>query len=183
MFWMYWTIRISMLVYAASFAARTSGRFTAWRVLWTSSWALLCVHVALAFHHVHDWSHADAVTKTAEDTAAVVGLDWGGGVWLNYALLALWGGDVVWSWTSRESYGARGVWIDRSVHVFIAFMAISATIVFEEGVVRWIGVAAFLLLAFHARRCHTAEPNPSGDDTQIEDMSDEEPRQGGSQKR
>ena len=68
MTWILWTIRASLLAYVLSIALRPTIGFKTWRLLWSGAWSLCLVHVALAFHFVHDWSHAQAVAQTAADT-------------------------------------------------------------------------------------------------------------------
>jgi hypothetical protein len=52
--------------------------------------ALALTHFLAAFSWHYGWSHARAVAVTAEQTARVFGINWGGGVWVNYAFLAAW---------------------------------------------------------------------------------------------
>ncbi len=62
--------------------------------------ALALAHYLAAFGWHYDWSHAQAVLATAEHTERVFGLDWGGGVWVNYAFLGTW--VVELSWRARR---------------------------------------------------------------------------------
>jgi len=73
---------------------QTAGR--RWqRLCWTAGWALLVLHTLFVFHLVHGWSHHVAYVHTAERTQAVLGIDWGGGLWFNYAAIVIWGIDVI----------------------------------------------------------------------------------------
>ncbi len=86
---------------------RTGGGALAQRaraVYWSGA-ALALTHFLAAFHWHYGWSHARAVSATAEQTARVFGVDWGGGVWVNYAFLAAWLADAAW----RSTRGARGI--------------------------------------------------------------------------
>ena len=67
-------------------------------VLSTLALAALAVHVAVAFDRVHHWSHAAAYEHTAARTAAWLGIRVGGGVWVNYAVLAAWTLDASVGW-------------------------------------------------------------------------------------
>jgi len=104
-------------------------------------------HVVAAFHFYHGWSHAAAYEHTARRTAEVVGLDWGGGLWWNYAFGAVWLGDILWR-------RGRPAWLGVAVQAFLAFMAFNATVVFETGAIRWLGLAAtgVLLTTWLVRR-------------------------------
>ena len=112
--------------------------------IWAAAWLLLLVHVGFAFHFIHGWSHSAAYEHTARQTAAVTGLNWGGGVYFNYALLVVWGADVVRSiWHSQEtpaSYrNSMSSW-SLTVQIFVAAMMLFATVVF--GPIFWTWIAA-----------------------------------------
>src|SRR5687768_15263236 len=55
------------------------------RWLWTIACLALLAHVTCAFAFYHQWSHAAAYRHTAEQTAAMTGMNWGGGLYFNYA--------------------------------------------------------------------------------------------------
>ncbi len=125
------------------------------RRVWSLAFLLYVAHVVCAFHFYHDWSHAAAYEATAERTAAVAGLEWGGGLYWNYAFTLLWFVDVIWSWGARRTWidspQLTGVqtsrsWIAWAVHAFLFFMVFQATVVFGSSLVRWLGLAAALLL-------------------------------------
>ena len=97
-----WTIRIAVALYVASLASRIfSPRWS--RLAWTAGCALYLLHVACAFEYYHHWSHTEAYDSTAKQTAETVGLDWGGGLYANYAFTLVWLADVVWWWAGSES--------------------------------------------------------------------------------
>jgi hypothetical protein len=76
-----------------------SRRRDSWaRLAWTAACLLLVVHAALAFHFYHGWSHAAAYRDTARQTSEVFGYDWGGGLYVNYLLIAAWALDVGYWW-------------------------------------------------------------------------------------
>jgi hypothetical protein len=80
----HWTVRIAIALYVAGLALR--GYSPKWsRLAWTGGCGFYLLHVACAFEYYHHWSHANAYAATARQTAAVVGLDWGGGLYVNYA--------------------------------------------------------------------------------------------------
>ena len=141
-----WTVRIALALYVASLASR--GFAPRWsRVGWTLGCAVYLVHVACAFHYYHHWSHAEAFAFTADQTAKMTGLDWGGGLYVNYAFTLVWLLDAAWWWASMERYLKRPRWIEWLVQGFLGFIAFNATVVFAEGFSRWFGIGACVLLA------------------------------------
>jgi hypothetical protein len=142
-----WTIWIALALYVLALCARPASRVRQWA--WTLGCLFYLAHVAAAFHFYHHWSHAAAYQHTARRTAEVVGLDEGGGLYWNYAFTVLWLGDVVamwigWRWPR---------WAGAAVQGFLAFMAFNATVVFGTGAIRWLGLAATVLLgAIYWRR-------------------------------
>jgi hypothetical protein len=140
-----WTVRVALAFYVAGLASRCfSPRWS--RPAWTAGCVCYLLHVACAFEYYHHWSHADAYEFTARQTAAVVGLDWGGGLYANYAFTLLWLADVVWWWLRHASYLSRPRWIDVVVHGYLGFIAFNATVVFAQGWSRWFGIAACVVL-------------------------------------
>ena len=134
------------------------------RVLWTAACAALIAHVACAFHFQHGWSHAAAYRDTARQTAEVFGLDWGGGLYVNYALVALWIADVCWWWgRGLRAYRRRPWPLAFGWQAFLLFVVFNATVVFEGGFVRWVGLGLSLALIFvwlSAARNTTATRGP-----------------------
>jgi hypothetical protein len=88
-FCVYWTARTALAFYVLSLGLRmlAAGRpswLNAARLTWTIGYGIFLVHLAAAFHFVHGWSHAAAIEETARRTHETVGLDWGGGVYVNH---------------------------------------------------------------------------------------------------
>ena len=108
--------------------------------------------MAYAFAFYHDWSHRAAYEQTARETAETVGIDWGGGIYFNYALLLLWAADVAWWWAAPRSFQSRPRALAVGFPLFVAFMAFNAAVVFETGPIRYAGLAASALLALAALR-------------------------------
>jgi hypothetical protein len=148
-----WIAWMSMAALAGAIALRLratnnqAGKNGNARWLWTLGCVLLWVHVGCAFHFEHHWSHAAAYLYTAEQTAALTGIDWGGGLYFNYLLMLVWAGDAIWWWLAPQSYLRRPALVAPFVTGFVLFMAFNATIVFGTGVPRWIALAACLGLA------------------------------------
>ncbi|HKO43789.1 MAG TPA: hypothetical protein VJU84_10985 [Pyrinomonadaceae bacterium] len=139
---------IGSLVFAMSYSRRRSPMWLqASRVLWTIACASLIAHFITAFHFYHGWSHAAAYADTARQTREAFGLNWGGGVFINYALLIAWMLDIAWWWRSGlDSYRNRPLALVAVWHGFLIFIIFNATVVFGDGVVRWIGLVICLVL-------------------------------------
>ena len=144
------TIWLAIVGYAAgatSFAlSRGRNKWdAAARLAWIAACVSLLAHAACAFHFYHGWSHDSAYRDTARRTAEVFGLDWGGGLWVNYALLAAWVLDVVWWWRrGLDAYRRRPWPLVAAWHGFLIFIVFNATVVFKTGPVRWLGLCVFL---------------------------------------
>lgn len=145
-----WTIRLALACYVLALAYRLTGKPRQARLAWTVGCVIYLAHVACAFQFFHGWRHTAAYQETARRTAALFGWDWGGGLYLNYAFTIAWVVDVGWWWRGLERYQARPRGVDAAVQGFMAFMAFNATVVFETGPVRWLGLVACLVLAIVA---------------------------------
>ncbi len=151
------TIGVATILYVLSVGAWLIHRDRPARISWTVACAFYLIHVAAAFQFYHGWSHAAAYQHTADQTARVIGMSWGGGLYFNYVFTILWIADVVWWWRGLANYRDRPAWITATIQWFFAFMFFNATVVFASGFVRWFGVAATLVLAGLAlRRCGAA---------------------------
>lgn len=133
------------------------------------AWAVPCVlcflHIALAFHLGHGWSHENAWEHTRQTGG------YGDGVYVNYAFALVWLADVIWLCVAFDSYFARPRWLSWSVHLFLAFVVINAAVVFGGigSQVRFVGWALLLACAvwswrFNQRRqSHDAEHDSAGE--------------------
>ena len=146
-----WTIRIGLAAYLIALVDQLLGNSTRWaRVAWTIG-ALACVlHIALAMQYKHDWSNAAAYDDTARQTREMIGLNWGGGIYINYLFAGVWLADALWWWIAPLSRAARPRWLAWLVHGFLAFIIFNATVVFKSGPTRWTAVAACLALGLLA---------------------------------
>ena len=104
------------------------------------AWLIYLLHVALAFHHVHHWSHIEAMEHVRQASG------FGEGLYASYLFTLLWTIDVAWWWRSPESYARRSIWLSAGLHGFMLFMIFNATVVFETGAIRWAGVALIEVL-------------------------------------
>ena len=146
-----WSIRLALLGYFGALALLLSPRWPqGWRMaraLWTGGCLLYVVHVMAAFHFAHGWRHAAAYEHTAQQTAAFTGFAWGGGLWLNHLFTAVWAADVLAWWLRPLAYLDRPRWLTLSIHTWLAFITFNATVVFGQGLVRWLSAAAWLGVA------------------------------------
>jgi len=124
---------LMLLLHPGEWAA-TSRRGELARWCWTLGWTTYLVHLATAFHHYHGWSYVRAV----EHVRVVSGV--GEGIYASHLFTLLWTLDVAWWWLRPASYAARPGWIDRGLHGFMLFMVFNATVVYEEGFIRWAGL-------------------------------------------
>ncbi len=140
------TIGLSLLAWVAGEWARSLGwgRKPAGRRAWAVGALAALAHAATAFHFRHGWSQRAALAETARQTAALTGLDWGGGLYVNYLFLAVWTADAGWWWRSPETFDHRPQALDRAVRAFLLFMFLNGAVVFAKGPIRAVGAAAVL---------------------------------------
>ena len=107
------TIWISIVAYTIGCIFFAGGRPLTWvRLAWTIGCAALLAHFICAFNFYHSWSQESAYVETARQTAEVVNINWGGGLFINYAVAVLWTADVVWWWLAGlGSYRRRAGWV------------------------------------------------------------------------
>src|SRR5262245_22142067 len=117
------TIWLSLSAYfvvrAHQLSARTSSAGRDWVLgLWAFGCAAYVAHVVSAFQFYHHWSHENALTHTAEATAAVTGWRSGAGLYVNYAFTLAWLLDVIWWWIDPDSHTRRPRWVRWLWHGF-----------------------------------------------------------------
>ena len=77
------------------------------------------------------------------------GFDWGGGLYVNYALTAFWVADVCYWWgRGLEAYRRRPWPLVIAWHAFLLFIVFNATVVFASGFVRWADLGLCVALIF-----------------------------------
>ena len=152
------TVLIAVGLFFFTLLSRLIGRPRLSRVAkgtWTAGLGFYIAHVLCAFAAFHDWSHQAAYEYTAAETARLIGVAWGGGIYFNHGFTLLWIVDAVWWWTWPTHYGSRSRRFSVSVMVIMLLMVIQATVVFASGPVRWFGVAgtlAVVILALSRQR-------------------------------
>lgn len=145
------TVRLSLLYYAAAATSMLLLRPDEWtagtlrgglaRSCWSLAWLAYLVHLAMAFHHYHGWSHAHAMEHTREVSGV------GEGIFVSHLFTLLWSADVLFWWLHAQRYAARPRWIDRLLHAFMVFVIFNGTVVYETGLIRWAGLLMFAELA------------------------------------
>lgn len=114
------------------------------RFPWTAGLLLYLTHIVFAFDAFYDWSHHVAMEITAKETAAVIGLETGFGLWMNYAFGLILALDVWQQWRAGTRRFAVAIdWI-------VIFMIVNGAIIFADGITRLYG--AGLVLAVIALR-------------------------------
>jgi hypothetical protein len=124
------------------------------RIASACGWAVLLLHLAVAFHLAHAWSHAAAVEHVERASG------FGAGLYVNYLFAAVWFADAVWAWASFESYLRRPRWVSWSVHAFLTFVMFNAAVVFNTGFTRAICALLFVALAVRALAAWRQKPEP-----------------------
>jgi hypothetical protein len=155
---MIWTARAAVGFYlggvcaTAARSGRRPGRGAC--ILRTTGCALLWAHILLAFEAVHGWSVDAAYRHTAAQTAAVTGWNRGEGLYVNFAVAALWLIDAGVLWRCR----ARGVAPARfwtwGVQAALGFVVLNATVVFGPRGWWWVaaGFVGALIGTLRARK-------------------------------
>ena len=142
------SIWISIAAYVIGTVLLATTQSVRWvRLAWTIGCAALLAHFVFAFHFYHSWSHESAYLDTARQTAEVFAVNWGGGLFINYAVATLWTADVAWWWAAGiRSYLQRPWWLTLLWHGFLIFIIFNATVVFKDGWPRWVGLVLSLTL-------------------------------------
>jgi hypothetical protein len=125
------------------------------RLTWTLACIAFVLHVGIAFQEAHHWSFAAAYRHVEEVSG------FGEGIFVSYAFTLIWLADAAWWWIDRRGYESRPRWIGWTVHGFMVFVIVNATVVFESGATRWVGATVLLFLAAMWQRPATTIPYPS----------------------
>ena len=121
---------------------RRPGQVDPARRLWTAGIALALIHAVVAFDVAYQWSHEAALIDTARRTAAVTGVAWGGGIFVNYLFLAIWVADGLWWWAAPVAYLRRPVALERARLALFVFMFLNGAILFAGNAARAVGIPA-----------------------------------------
>lgn len=156
-----WSIRVALLLFALSVVVRWAGHLrwseagngwrewvcNAARTAWAAGCLLAVLHVVAVFGYQMNWSHRAAFEHTARQTQQSLGLAFGGGVYFNYVFLAIWVADAAWWCGWPIHYRQRPLGWDWGVIGYLWIIAFNATVVFESGATRWVGLLASLVMA------------------------------------
>ena len=135
-----WCVGSMLAVSARNRSPGTLPIRTEWiRTLYSAGCLALFLHMAVAFHMGHGWSHARAYRHVEE----VSGL--GSGLYVNYAFAAIWLADVAWAWIDLDHYIHRSRWLAWCLLLFMAFIVFNAAIVFGSGLRRLASAVLFIL--------------------------------------
>jgi hypothetical protein len=139
------TVDLALAYYAVAVGLMTGATRDDWRSrtprgrlmrsCWNLGWAAYVIHVAVAFHFMHHWSHFAAYGHVERVSG------FGPGIFVSYFFTLLWTVDVSWWNANAERYAARPAWIGWLVH---------GTVVYETGPIRYVGVAGFGVLALQS---------------------------------
>src|SRR6185436_10539670 len=103
------------------------------RFIWMTGCAFFLMHVAAAFQFYHQWSHALAENHTRLETIDRTGLNFGGGIYFNYFLGAIWLADCAgWPLRGKHLHESHPKW-RLILHSFFLFMIFNATVMFGHG--------------------------------------------------
>jgi len=142
---LYATIWFSVLLFVLGEGGKREGRPCRWAWhLWAFGAVLCAVHMLLAMGIRHGWSHQSAIESTAAQTQAVYGLNWGGGVYVNYAFLAVWIAELIWWRASPAAFFSRPSFATWSLRTFYLIVLFNAAVVFASG---FRALAGLLLIA------------------------------------
>jgi hypothetical protein len=126
----------SLLLHRANRARYADSRFLV-RLVYTAGLVAMLVHLAVAFHLGHGWSHADAFDRTERTSG------FGPGIFVSYFFVLLWFVDAMWMWLAFDRYLNRSPWVNRSITGFMWFVLFNASVVYGSGPIRGLG-ALFL---------------------------------------
>jgi hypothetical protein len=146
-----WTVRLALAFYSGAAALMLRLRSEEWRgpsergrlarLCWSLAWLAYLVHLGMAFHYYHGWSHADALRHTEEVSG------FGPGIFVSHLFTLVWTLDVLTWWVRPQTYADRPRWVPRLLHGFMVFIIFCATVVYEAGFIRWAGVGLLAGLA------------------------------------
>jgi hypothetical protein len=77
----------------------------------------------------------------------VTGLEWGGGLYLNYAFTVLWTADAAAWWLGDVALPYRSRAYIWTLHGVFAFMMLNATVVFGPPAWKWAALALAIVVA------------------------------------
>ena len=144
---LYATIWIALALFVSGEAGKTRRPAPRWAWWASLAGALLCaVHIVIGMGHHHHWSHASALEETARQTASVYGVEWGGGVYVNYLFVALWLAYLWRWWTPAGDAVPQSAALIWGLRAFFFMVIFNATVVFAVTRMQAVGVMLTLAL-------------------------------------
>jgi hypothetical protein len=160
------TVDLALLFYGAAAVLMLRLDAPGWRAqtrigkvarrCWSLAWLVYLVHVALAFHFYHAWSHTEAVRHVERESG------FGPGIFVSYLFTLAWTADAAWWALGPAGYAGRPAWIGWSLHAFLAFVIFNGSVVYASGPVRWAGITLFVILAVCLWRRFSLAPTLRG---------------------
>jgi hypothetical protein len=86
----------------------------------------------------------------------LIGVSFGGGVYFNHVFLLVWIFDATWWCGWPDHYLRRARLWDALVIGYLWFIALNATVVFESGMIRWLGLLGTLVMVVAGIRAMSA---------------------------
>ncbi len=116
------------------------------RSAWMVGALLMLVHSAAAFVTFYEGRHEVAQIATMQQTRALTGVEFAGGIFVNYLFLAVWIGDAAWWVVAPGSYMTRARTVSYAIRGYIFFIVVNGAVVFADGWARILGAAAVILV-------------------------------------
>ncbi len=110
------------------------------RAAWIAGIAVFLVHIGLAFHAAHSWSHARAFAHVEASSG------FGPGIFVSYAFTLIWSIDGIAWLMAPARYATRPRRVALGLHGFMVFITFNATVVYGRSPLRWVAAGVFALL-------------------------------------
>ena len=124
------------------------------RIVWTLGSALFLLHVAVAMHAGHAWSHTKAMDYTQEVSG------FGPGIFVSHLFGVVWLVDAVWMWANPDGYRSRPRWVGLCVHGFMAFVVFNGTVVYGRTPLARVVAAMVFVVLLSRLRLRTVRAKP-----------------------
>jgi hypothetical protein len=126
------------------------------RAFYTWGCAMCILHIVVAFHVAHGWSHAAAIEHVEQLSG------FGDGIYVNYLFVAVWLVDVCWLWVSLAGYRNRPRWVSWVIHGFMGFVFFNAAVMFNHGLDRALCTLLFAAMLYYMWRRDQARRAEAG---------------------
>lgn len=145
-----YSIRVSLFWYFAALTLMAFANPKDWTfntvcgrwLRWCWSWAALifAIHVALAFHYYHAWSHTDAWQRTQQVSG------FGNGLYVSYLFTIVWTADAAIWWLRPDWIAQRSYTVQAILNSIMLFIVFNGMVIFASGPIRTVGIVIFLLI-------------------------------------